>query len=114
MLDIVRAMTTAAGIERHNLTDKLPEDMTPCQMSVRDCDDIDRFDMIRIAMALGDCTNEKTNSEIIESCEKEIDKARWRMSLKRGTKTADEIFVGLLEKRIALLEEVIAHARKGF
>lgn len=103
-----------AGIERHNLTDNLPEDMTSFQMSVRDCDDIDRFDMIRTAMVLGDCTHEKTNSEIIESCEKEIDKARWRISLKRGTRTADEVFVGLLEKRIALLEEVIAHARKGF
>lgn len=69
--------------------------------------------MIRTAMVLGDCTNEKTNSEIIESCEKEIDKANWRISLRRGTKTADEVFVAQLQKRIALLQEVIAHARKG-
>ena len=70
--------------------------------------------MIRTAMVLGDCTNEKTNSEIIESCEKEIDKANWRISLRRGTKTADKVFVAQLEKRIALLQEVIEHARKGF
>lgn len=102
------------AIERHNLTDNLPDDMTVFQMSVRDCDDIDRFDIIRTAMAIGDCTHEKTNVEIIESCEKEIDRAKWRISLKRGTKTADEIFVGNLEKRIALLQEIIAQARKGF
>ena len=102
------------GVKRHDLTDTLPEDMTVFQISVRDCDDIDRFDMIRTAMALGNCTNEKTNSEIIESCVKEIDWAMWRISLKRGTKTADEIFVAQLEKRIALLQEVIAQAKKGF
>ncbi|SCY75342.1 GNAT family N-acetyltransferase [Butyrivibrio sp. INlla14] len=102
------------GVKRHDLSDKLPEDMTVFQISVRDCDDIDRFDMIRTAMVLGDCTNEKTNSEIIESCEKEIDKANWRISLRRGTKTADKVFVAQLEKRIALLQEVIEHARKGF
>lgn len=33
------------GVKRHDLSDKLPEDMTVFQISVRDCDDIDRFDM---------------------------------------------------------------------
>lgn len=102
------------AIARHPLTNLLPEDMTTFQMSVRDCDDIDRFDMIRIAMALDSCVREKTNVEIIEACEEEIDTANWRISLKRGTKTADEWFVRLMRKRISLLEEIIAQAKKGF
>ncbi|MBO4679258.1 MAG: HD domain-containing protein [Lachnospiraceae bacterium] len=103
-----------AGIYRHNLTDKLPEDMTVFQMSVRDCDDIDRFDIIRIAETLGECTHEKASAGMIESCNKAIDHAKWLMGLKRGTKTAKERMNALLSRRITLLEEVIAQAKKGF
>ena len=76
------------GIARHNLTDDIPEDMTTFQMSIRDCDDIDRFDIIRTAMVMGGTVFEKTNVEIIESCEEAISNAKWLMNLPRGTKTA--------------------------
>ena len=102
------------AILRHNLTDDLPEDMTVFQMSVRDCDDMDRFDIIRIAETLGECTHEKANAGMIESCEAAIEHANWLMSLKRGTKTAEERMNALLSRRIGLLKEVMAQARKGF
>lgn len=102
------------GISRHNATDNIPEDMSVFQMSIRDCDDLDRFDIIRISMALGSCVHEKTNVEIIESCQKAIDLANWHKTLKRGTKTADELFKALCDKRISLLQEIIDQANKGF
>ncbi|MCR5754708.1 MAG: HAD-IA family hydrolase [Acetatifactor sp.] len=102
------------GVARHSLTDNLPDDMTPFQMSVRDSDDIDRFDIFRTAMAAGDCVHEKTNSEIIESCNAAIEKAKWVMSLKRGTKTAKQMMDANLEKRISILEDILRQAKKGF
>lgn len=101
------------GIALHNLTDDLPKDMTVFQISVRDCDDIDRFDMIRTAMLLGDCVNEKTNQEIIASCSQAIDSANWIMSLPRGTRTAQDMINENCRKRIALLQDILAQANKG-
>ena len=102
------------GIALHNLSDQLPEDMTPFQMSVRDSDDIDRFDMIRTAMILGDCTHEKTNAEILRCCEQQIESAKWSLALKRGTRTAEKMIREDCEKRIALLQDLIRQAKKGF
>ena len=102
------------GISRHNLTDKLPEDMSIFQMTIRDSDDIDRFDIIRTAMAMGSSVHEKTNVEIIESCNKQIEIARWMMTLKRGTKIAKTMMDKELTQRIELLEQIIAQANKGF
>jgi uncharacterized protein len=102
------------AIARHNLTDTFPDDMTIFQMTVRDCDDIDRFDIIRTSMVLGDCVHEKTNSEIIDECNKAIEKAEWLKSLKRGTRTAKEMFDRVCDKRIGLLKEILDQARKGF
>ena len=102
------------AIARHNATDKIPEDMSVFQMSVRDCDDLDRFDIIRISMTLGSCVHEKTNVDIIDSCQKAIDLANWYKSLPRGTKTANELFQSLCDKRISLLQEIIDQAKKGF
>lgn len=110
--ETLREMVRAIAL--HNLTDKLPEDMTVFQMSVRDCDDIDRFDMIRTSMVLGDCVNEKTNQEIILSCNRAIDKAKWIMSLRRGTRTAQNMINENGRKRIALLQDILAQAKKGF
>lgn len=102
------------GIARHNLTDDIPADMTTFQMSIRDCDDIDRFDIIRTAMVMGGTVFEKTNVEIIESCEEAISNAKWLMNLPRGTKTAEILLKNNLNKRIDLLNEIITQARKGF
>lgn len=102
------------GIALHALTDALPEDMTVFQMSVRDCDDIDRFDMIRTAMLLGDCVNEKTNQEIIPSCNQAIEVANWIMSLPRGTRTAQDMINKNCRRRIALLQDILAQANKGY
>ncbi len=102
------------GIAFHNLTDNLPEGMSVFQMSVRDCDDIDRFGMIRTSMLLGDCVNEKTNKEIIASCNQAIDAANWIMSLRRGTRTAQDMINEICKKRIALLQDILTQANKGF
>lgn len=102
------------GIALHNLTDKLPEDMSVFQMSIRDCDDIDRFDMIRTAMLLGSCVNDKTNREIIASCNQAIDLTNWIMSLRRGTKTAQDMITANCKKRINLLQDILAQVNKGF
>jgi uncharacterized protein len=110
--DIDHREEIVTAIARHNLTDELPDDMTVFQMTVRDSDDIDRFDIIRTSMVLGDCVYEKTNCEIIEACNEAIKKAEWLKSLKRGTKTAREMFDRVCEKRIGLLKEILDQANK--
>lgn len=102
------------GIARHNLTDRLPEDMTLFQMTVRDSDDIDRYDIIRTAMLLGECVNDKPYEEILESCDRAIDEAKWFMSLKRGTQTAQKLIQKECRHRISLLQEMKEQAKKGF
>lgn len=102
------------GIALHNLTDELPEDMTVFQMSVRDCDDIDRFGMIRTSMLLGNCVEDKTNKEIIEACNHAIDRTNWIMALQRGTGTAQKMMQENCQRRIALLQDILAQANKGF
>ena len=97
------------GIALHALTDALPEDMTVFQTSVSDV-----FDMIRTAMLLGDCVNEKTNQEIIPSCNQAIEVANWIMSLPRGTRTAQDMINKNCRRRIALLQDILAQANKGY
>ncbi len=102
------------GIARHNFTEDLPEDMSVFQITIRDSDDIDRFDIIRTAMAMGSSVHEKTNVEIIESCTKQIEIAKWCMALPRGTQTAKDMMNKELNQRIELLEQIIDQAKKGF
>ncbi len=102
------------GIALHNLSDHLPEDMTVFQMTVRDCDDIDRYDMIRTALLLGKCVDEKTNEEIIASCNRLIDLTNWALTLKRGTQTAQNMMNENCRKRIALAQDILTQAKKGF
>ena len=39
--------TIIRSIAMHSLKEELPEDMTPFEITVRDADDIDRFDLLR-------------------------------------------------------------------
>ena len=108
------AQEMVRGIALHSLSDHLPEDMTIFQMTVRDCDDIDRYDMIRTALLLGKCVDEKTNEEIIASCSRLIDLTNWALTLKRGTQTAQNMMNENCRKRITLAQEILAQAKKGF
>ena len=99
------------GVALHNLTDSLPADMTPLEISVRDSDDIDRAGMIRTAMVLGRCVHEKTNAQILAECRREIGLARRFSALPRGTATARRMIEQRCGERIALLEAVMAQAK---
>lgn len=102
------------GIARHALTDRLPGDMSAFQMSVRDSDDCDRFDFIRTVLMLNTCVNERGNADIIKNCRKYIEKEKWVLTLPRGTKTAEAMMKNNCERAIALFEELIGQAQKGF
>ncbi len=54
-----------------------------------------------------------SRQEIIEACNHAIDAANWVMTLKRGTRTAQKIMNESCQKRIALLQDVLAQAKKG-
>ena len=101
------------GVALHNLKDKLPEDMSLFQMAVRDSDDIDRYDMMRTAILLGDCVYDKSDDEIIIGCQEAINNARWSMAFKRCSKTALQMVTENCEKRIAILQDIIDLAKKG-
>ena len=104
------------AIARHPIRDVLPPDMTPFQISVRDCDNIDSLGMIRTAMLVGNCVNDKgtasvipmCSADIVKNCKKAIDKTRRQLTYPRGTQTAKVLFTQLAEKRIALLSDILA------
>lgn len=102
------------GIAYHDYTDNLPEDLTAFEITVRDADDVDRYDIIRFATTLRGTVDEKSHDEIILSCLKEKDKLNWFRSLKRGTPTARRMINEIVEKRFAFYDEIIKQAGKGF
>lgn len=102
------------GIRYHDCTDKLPEDLDAFEMTVRDADDIDRYDIIRFATGLRGEVDEKSHEEIIVSCCHQKDVLNWFRSLKRGTKTSRRMIDEICDKRTAFYDEIIKQARKGF
>lgn len=102
------------GIRYHDCTDNFPEDMDAFEMSVRDADDIDRYDIIRFATGLRGDVDEKSHEEIIAACCREKDKLNWFRALKRGTGTARKMIDDIYQKRIAFYDEIIKQAGKGF
>ena len=58
------------AIRIHDKWNDVPEDATPFEMSVRDADDLDRFDIMRVCMIGRSDIGERSARELIEVCEK--------------------------------------------
>lgn len=58
------------AIRIHDKWNDVPEDATPFELSVRDADDLDRFDIMRVCMIGRSDIGERSAGELIEVCEK--------------------------------------------
>lgn len=58
------------AIRIHNKWNDVPEDATPFELSVRDADDLDRFDIMRVCMIGRSDIGERSARELVEVCEK--------------------------------------------
>lgn len=58
------------AIRIHDKWNDVPEDATPFELSVRDADDLDRFDIMRVCMIGQSDIGERSARELIEVCEK--------------------------------------------
>lgn len=57
------------AIRVHDTWNDVPEDATPFELSVRDADDLDRFDIMRVCMIGRSDIGERSARELIEVCE---------------------------------------------
>mgnify|MGYP003302890923 CR=1 FL=1 len=58
------------AVRIHDRWNDFPEDSTPFELSVRDADDLDRFDIMRVCMIGRSDIGERSAGELIEVCEK--------------------------------------------
>ena len=58
------------AIRIHDKWNDVPENATPFELSVRDADDLDRFDIMRVCMIGRSDIGERSARELIEVCEK--------------------------------------------
>lgn len=62
------------------------------ELSVRDADDIDRWDAMRLGIIANSIIGEKPSQEVIEGCEKKLQKLQWDLKRGCGTKTAESLW----------------------
>ena len=67
------------AIRIHDRWNDVPEDATPFELSVRDADDLDRFDVMRICMIGRGDIGERSARELIDICDKRLQRAEdWK------------------------------------
>lgn len=94
------------AIEIHDKWNDVPEDATAFELSVRDADDLDRFDVMRVCVLGHSDIGERSASELIEVCNKRIVEIEGFYIRKCGTKTAQNFWEEELRKRKSFYEEL--------
>ena len=92
------------AIRIHDKWNDVPEDATPFELSVRDADDLDRFDVMRICMIGRGDIGERSARELIDICNKRLQRAEdWRDRI-CGTDTATKFWEEKLQIQKKLYE----------
>lgn len=81
------------AISIHDVVENLPEWATPLELSVRDADDIDRFDEMRMCILGYHDIGERSAEEIIEICHKRLELAGGSRNRVCGTNTAKKMWL---------------------
>ena len=95
------------GVLYHDRVKELPESLTPFELSVRDADDIDRFDMMRLCVLGHGDIGERSAEEICEICRGRLqwnEDARDRVC---GTETARELWFEKLDMHRTIYEGLL-------
>lgn len=94
------------AVALHSNWNDFPEGTTPFEISVRDADDMDRFDVMRLCLVSNSDIGERTSADIVMTCDKQISKFTDFLSRPCGTSTADKIWRDKMETRIKLYTEL--------
>ena len=87
------------AIRIHDKRNDVPEDATPFELSVRDADDLDRFDIMRVCMIGRSDIGERSARELIEVCEKRLNTLTDWQDRICGTDTAKAFWEEKLQMR---------------
>lgn len=85
------------SIAIHDIWSDIPPDATPFELSVRDADDLDRFDALRLCMISHGHIHEKGAAEIIRLCAQRLQELEMWQMRPCGTKTASRLWLSTLE-----------------
>jgi len=94
------------AIEIHDKWDDFPADTTAFELSVRDADDLERFDVMRICMLGRSDIGERSADELIEICDKRLAEIEGSYNRICGTDTAKKFWEEELVKRKAFYEDL--------
>jgi len=102
------------GIFLHNLWDDVPGDASPFELSVRDADDLDRFDALRTCMKGNAITGnaficDRSAAEVIEGCRTQLEKIEADSRHLCATVTARNLWNDQLRERRAYYEILLRH-----
>ena len=86
----------------------MPENATPFELSVRDADDLDRFDIMRVCMIGRSDIGERSARELIEVCEKRQQTLTDWQDRVCGTDTAKSFWKEKLQMRRQFYESLQA------
>lgn len=90
----------------HDKWNDLPEGVTPFELSVRDADDLDRFDLMRICVLGNSDIGERNAEELLAVCEKRLTSIEDSHSRICGTQTARKLWEEELEMRRRFYERL--------
>ena len=102
------------AIQYHDRWNDLPEGLTAFELSVRDSDDLDRFDMMRNSISLSKDMGEFRAGEILAACDKTlavIDEYEDRIC---GTETAKRLWKEKLAVRREMYLRSVAQANNTY
>lgn len=89
------------AVRIHDRWNDFPEDSTPFELSVRDADDLDRFDVMRVCMIGRSDIGELSTAELIEVCDKRLNALKGDYGRVCGSETAKVLW----EERLKMREQ---------
>lgn len=96
------------AIRIHDRWNDFPEDSTPFELSVRDADDLDRFDVMRICMIGRSDIGELSTEELITVCDKRLATLKGHYERVCGSETAKVLW----KERVKMREQFYIDLKK--
>lgn len=109
--DEAMAKSICYAISIHDRWWDVPEHATPFELSVRDADDLDRFDVMRMCVEGRKDIGERSADELAEVCEERLRKYTTWQNRRCGTQTAKELWEENVRMRLQFYERLKAQAR---
>lgn len=109
--DSVLMKSICYAISIHDRWWDVPENTTPFELSVRDADDLDRFDVMRLCVDGRKDIGERSAGELLEICDSRLRKySDWKNRL-CGTQTAKRYWEETVKMRLQFYERLRSQAQ---